>query len=90
MARNTDSAAERSSEQARDNPLADQLWEIPVIDMDVHTSFRNKEIQRDMLDHLEDPYRREVDYYLQPDRSSYDGLYPTDNYNRGYQRETAD
>jgi len=50
--------------------------------MDVHTSFRNKEIQRDMLDHLEDPYRREVEYYLQPDRSSYDGLYPTDNYNR--------
>lgn len=81
MVNQSDSLAERS-EQARTNPLADQLKEIPVIDMDVHTSFRHDEIQRDMLEHLDDPYRQEVEYYLQPEHSAYDGLYPTDNYNR--------
>ncbi|WP_284010653.1 amidohydrolase family protein [Haloarcula pelagica] len=81
MAHQSDSLAERS-DQARQNPLADQLADVPVIDMDVHTSFRHEAIQRDMLDHLDDPYRQEVEYYLQPDTSSYDGLYPTDNYNR--------
>ncbi|WP_135303955.1 amidohydrolase family protein [Haloarcula amylovorans] len=81
MANQSDSLAERS-EQARQNPLADQLKETPVIDMDVHTSFRHEDIQRDMLEHLDDPFRKEVEYYLQPDHSSYDGLYPTDNWNR--------
>lgn len=81
MADKTKRLAERS-EQARSNPLADQLKDVPVIDMDVHTSFRHEDIQRDMLKHLDDPYKREVEYYLQPGTSSYDGLYPTDNYNR--------
>lgn len=81
MAHKSDSLAERS-QQSRSNPLAKQLEEVPVIDMDVHTSFRHEEIQRDMLKHLEDPYSKEVEYYLQPDHSSYDGLYPTDNWNR--------
>jgi predicted TIM-barrel fold metal-dependent hydrolase len=81
MAHQSDSLAERSG-QARRNPLAEQLRKVPVIDMDVHASFRNEAIQRAMLDHLEGPYRKEAEYYLQPDTSSYDGLYPTDNYNR--------
>lgn len=81
MSKQDDSLAERS-DHARENPLARQLRETTVIDMDVHTSFRNEAIQRDMLEHLEGPHRKEAEYYLRPDSSAYDGLYPTDNYNR--------
>jgi hypothetical protein len=85
MSEHTDESPDtmaRRGESAKQNRLAKALRDVPVIDMDVHVSFRHEEVQRAMLDHLEEPYRRQLEYNLRPDKSSYDGTYPTDNWDR--------
>lgn len=69
------------SAEVKDNNLAKQLQETPVIDLDVHVDFYHEDIQHDIAKHLKDPYGKQLEYYLS-DQSSYG--------NSGYASDTWD
>lgn len=70
------------SDSIKDNKLADQLRDIPVIDLDVHVDFYHEEIQQDIARNLDNPYRKQLEYYLSDQASYGNSGYASDTWDR--------
>jgi predicted TIM-barrel fold metal-dependent hydrolase len=55
---------ERTAE-ARENQQVEKLSDTTVVDVDVHLSFYADELQRDIADRMDDPYAKQLKYYLE-------------------------